>query len=94
MRSKTFLDLSGRIFNAFLLAQFALAQYHLAPTVWNESLTNTQPLDFELFRRDYQCAPGQPCTNGACCNGETGYVRRDTARSSDNELIMILLVWF
>ncbi|KAI1281725.1 carbohydrate-binding module family 18 [Xylaria sp. FL0933] len=50
----------------------AVAQHHLAPTVWNASLTDTQPLGFELFRRDYQCAPGQPCTNDACCNGQTG----------------------
>ncbi|KAI3336893.1 carbohydrate-binding module family 18 [Xylariaceae sp. AK1471] len=70
------LDLSGRIvlsctFLFLLLPPYlALAQHHLAPTVWNASLTETQPLGFELFRRDYQCAPDQPCTNYACCNGQ------------------------
>ncbi|KAI1119842.1 hypothetical protein F5Y10DRAFT_283740 [Nemania abortiva] len=60
------LGLSGRILFSVLLSYLVLAQHHLAPTVWNESLTGTQPLAFELFRRDYQCAVGQPCTNDAC----------------------------
>ncbi|KAI0806563.1 carbohydrate-binding module family 18 [Xylaria sp. FL0064] len=74
VQAPTVLGLFGRItllckFSILLLLLHpAVAQHHLAPTVWNASLTDTQPLGFELFRRDYQCAPGQPSTNDACCN--------------------------
>ncbi|KAI0141566.1 hypothetical protein GGR57DRAFT_487122 [Xylariaceae sp. FL1272] len=62
----------GRRLCLALLSYLVVAQHHLAPTVWNESLTDARPYDFQLFRRDYQCTVNEPCTNYACCNGETG----------------------
>lgn len=49
------------------------AQHIHAPTVWNESLSTSKPRDFSLFRRQTRtCSKTQKCSDGSCCNGQSG----------------------
>ncbi|KAK7923665.1 hypothetical protein PG985_007736 [Apiospora marii] len=58
-----------------LVRHQAFAQHRDAPTVWNQSLSKTEPVSFSLFRRleKGRCDKDTPCVGGECCNANSGY---------------------